>query len=402
MKPCTLLSLMAICEKNIVRYILLSITLILGLDKDIEMIVISIYVLLFFLHLKSNNFKVKNCLKEMLVLLFFVVSILGTLVIYPENAQYILDDNNFWNTIFPCVRYFFIGLIFIPDKYTMNLMGKASCWAILIEIAFVILYMMPRGLLSNDDMSRAYQILPNVLFVINYALNEKTKSGIFSSFLGIFYILGMGTRGPLIVICSYIFIKILKNISTKMKILVGSFLAAFVTIGNFIIIDVLKIIRNIFSSFNLSTRIIDLFLADSVISHMSGRDEIYDIAIKKIIENPWFGYGIYGEWQWFNWSVHNMYLEVILHYGLIIGLFILISVLALVICTYTKTKNTFAKDFILIWGSFVFVRGLFGGAYLHFSLFILIAFCMRECYRVKVESRELFECNKNILDGKEL
>lgn len=383
--PMNLLILLAVCEKNIVRYSLLVLTMLLGTDVPSIILLHATYIILIVQCFSQYHIKIQ--LKELCVFLFIVLAIVFSCLIYPDNTQYIFDSNNFWNTIFPCLRYFIVGLAFIADEDMMNLIGKASCWGIVIETLFVFLYLMPRGLMGTDDMSRSYQLLPNVLLALNYAFNQKKILRWITPIIGIGYLLAMGSRGPIIVTLVYILIKLIKTVSTKktIKLTVLMIICIFGVIffGSSMYIDALRMVRDIFLQLGLSTRILDLAIVGETISHTSGRDEIFTLLIQKISERPLLGYGVYGEWKYIGWSAHNLYLEIITHYGIPIGVFILLWIIKTIVGTYFLTKNTYAKDFILIWVCYIFVRGIFGGGYLEFGMSFVIGFCINEIRRVK-------------------
>jgi len=383
--PKIMLILLAFLEKNIVRYFVLSISMIPILEYLSSYIVPFIYITLFLLYIRKYNPKVG--FSEILIILFVILSIIGTTIFYPQNTEFIFDSNNFWNTIFPIFRYFIIGLIIIADRNTMNLIGKASCLAILVEVLFVFVYMIPKGLLVSDEMSRAYQILPNVLFAINYAINEKRLSSWLFSLLGISFIFAMGTRGPVVIMLAFILIKYIKVKPVKTWIKVSLFIsivgAGLLFLNSSLYIDILSLLKTQFQNFGLSTRVFDFAIDGSLISNTTGRDELYQYGVNKILESPLFGYGVYGEWQWLGWNVHNMYLEILIHYGVIIGSIILIWLVRIISRAYYYTNDDNTRDFILIWVSLVFFRGIFGGSYLQFGMFLLIGFCIKEIRRLK-------------------
>lgn len=381
--PQILLILLAFCEKNIVRYLILAVSIIPVIGVISNFILPVAYILLILL---SVNKKTKIYLLELLIPLFVLVSIMITCLIYPENKEYIFDPNNFWNTIFPCLRWFIVGLIIIPSKKIMNLLGFFSCLAILVESIYLIFYMIPKNLIISDDMSRAYQLLPNILLAFNYAFNNKKLIIWIISFIGFVYIMSLGTRGPFLILIFYILLKTLKTSAKSFKnnvlltLIIGCLCIVFLVPD--IRINLLKKISVLFKNVGLSTRIIDYLLNETVISYTSGRNNLYDIAIEKIIENPIFGYGIYGEWKWFGWNVHNMYLEIILHFGVILGTILLLWGILTVVQTYIKSNNYYVKDLIFIFSCFVFLRGFFGGSYLMFGVFFLLGLCVKEKNRI--------------------
>lgn len=384
--PRLLLILLLFCEKNIVRYAvhIISMLPIIGFMSDA--LIPTTYILLFLSYI--YKYRVYVFFEAMCVLMFVFFAILLSSAIYPESSVFIFNPNVFWNIIFPSFKYFLISLIFIPEKKTMDILGAASCIAIIIESLFVIVYMIPRGLVQLDEMSRSYQILPNVLLAINYAFTCKKLIPWICSIAGLLYCLSMGTRGPLVIALVYIFFRFLRFIPIELwkKNIIAIFgICLFVLFFKTdLYITILHFLGNVFSQLGLSTRVIDLAISGEVVSHYSGRDSVFEYAIQKIIENPIWGYGVMGEWQWFGWNVHNIFLELLIHYGVILGSLILLWIIIISAKSYIKTNNQIARDVVLIWVCFVFVRGVFGGSYLSFGMFFLIGFCLSELRRIKL------------------
>ena len=202
--PRVLLILLAFCEKNIVRYFVLAVSMIPFVGRVSSLIIPLLYTILFLLYIKKYGINLS--ISEIGVVVFAAFSILLSCLIYPENSKYILASNNLWNTIAPCFKFYVLGLLFIPNRYMMDLLGKASIFAIIVESLFVVLYMIPNGLVNADDMNRSYQILPNVLLALNYAFTHKKIAHWLLSLLGVFYCVSMGTRGPILIILVYIYL----------------------------------------------------------------------------------------------------------------------------------------------------------------------------------------------------
>lgn len=381
--PQMMLILLAFCEKNIVRYAIIVFSMLPGVGFLSVYILPILYITLILFCIK----KITVGLLELIIPIFIVTSLTLTCLIYPVNGQYILDENNFWNTIFPCLRWYIVSLIFIPNKETMDLLGKVSCLAIMIETAFLILYMVPNGLVVQDDMSRAYQLLPNIMIVINYSFNSKRLYAWGFSCIGVMYLLALGTRGPFLILISFTLIKLLRmgagSIYKKILLILGIGSVCGLLLIPTIYVNILAKISFIFEKIGLSTRIVDHLMTGTVVSYTSGRDDLYEIALQKISERPLLGYGIYGEWEWFHWNAHNMYLELWIHFGVFIGSILLLWGIFLIASTYLKTKNKYTKDMILIFSCFVFLRGIFGGSYLTFGVFFLIGLCVKEKRRIK-------------------
>ena len=183
--PIKLLMLLLLCEKNIIRYCVLVISMIPLIGSISSLVVPLLYCVLLLVIIKQKkDFNVRY--KEFAVPFFILFSVLVTAIVYPENTDYLFKSDTLINTLLPCLKYYIIGLIIVIDAENMELACKASCVAVVIETLFVVLYLMPRGRLESEDMNRAYQILPNVMICIYYALHSKKAFPIIVGFLGIF------------------------------------------------------------------------------------------------------------------------------------------------------------------------------------------------------------------------
>lgn len=377
--PRTWLMLLAITEKNIFRYLMLVLTMATGMEGVGDLVLHTSYILLIGLCLaKGSKFRSG----DIFIMFFVVMAILLTWIIYPDNIErYMFGKGQFWPVVFPLFRYFIVGLFLIPNDETVSLMGKVSCLAIFVESLFVYFILRGSDLQSNDDMSRAYFILLNVLLVINYAFDKKSFWGIVFSVVGILFITSMGTRGPVIITLAFIACKIVQAA-------IGKGLGNIAVVAIFLLIwfvnsdlwnAFLLWMKGIIEALGLSTRVIDLAIQDEALTYMSERDEIADIVINKIKERPLTGWGVYGEWQFNGWSAHNMYLELLDHYGVILGGVIILWILFINIKAFLVSKARPVRGLVMLFACFCLVRGIFGGGFLTFPTFLMIGYCLQVC-----------------------
>lgn len=377
--PRTWLMLLAITEKNIFRYIILILNMATGLAWMGNFVLHLSYIILIMLCLKRGC---RLRLGDILIMLFVLFAILVTWAIYPDNIEkYMFGQQQFWATVFPLFRYFIVGLFLIPNDETLSLMGKVSCVAIFVESLFVYFILRGSELQSNDDMSRAYFILLNVMLTINYAFDKKTIVGIVFSVVGLIFLSSMGTRGPVVISLSFIMLKIIQASTNKgrgfLAIAVIAFLIWFVNSSYWN--GFLLSVRNLIEQIGLSTRVIDLALQDEALNYTSGRDEIAEVVISKIKERPLTGWGVYGEWQFVNWSAHNMYLEILDNYGVILGGAIILWMFFISIKAFLVAKIPSVRSLLLLLLCFVYVRGIFGGTFFAFPTFLMIGYCLQVC-----------------------
>lgn len=192
-----------------------------------------------------------------------------------------------------------------------------------------------------------YFLLPCLFFIYEFFEKRTIKYFIFT-LISILIILAVGSRGPILSIGIYIIIEIFNNF--KKERLFTIFLV--LLIGIVILIyfhEIALYLYEFLSKHGIYSRTLYLFLQEDDI-HLSNRDYIYNSAINLILEHPTLGIGIAGDRYYFDTYAHNLFLEIMLDYGIIFGLIISI------ILIYIFLRSTFllSKD-----KSFDFIKILF-------------------------------------------
>lgn len=106
------------------------------------------------------------------------------------------------------------------------------------------------------------------------------------------------------------------------------------------------------------------------ITYDSGRMEMWMEAWKKILEKPIFGWGIAGDMTYLTSSPHNLFLELMLHYGILIGIFF--SVL-LIIFSIRMLLSADRNAILVIFFASCFIPLLLSGTYTQTPLFWVYA-----------------------------
>lgn len=162
-----------------------------------------------------------------------------------------------------------------------------------------------------------------------------------------------GGRGGVVLLIVYISLFIFKNL-ISLKFLNSFLLIAAVSLALFLNSE------NIINDRTFS------YISDDGISlsGSSGRDVVYGTALDYIVEKPILGYGLFGYYDLFHGTPHNIFLEVLLISG-IIGLLIFIILCAYFIMTIWKKLKNESVDYLVV---FIFlypaVMLLFSGNFL--------------------------------------
>jgi len=326
---------------------------------------------------------------DFLFILCFVLVILMSYVLHPETQEY-YTHNNVRAIYVEAIPFFLLGLNFCCNQSIMKKLTYISYIAIIINMLYMFLYV---GLTSEDGeyyMVQAYTLLPHVMFAIHSAFDrtiiEKQIVSIAFSAIGIIFLVAMGTRGPLLVAIVYLAVEVFLSLDRKNPKAIVLF--ALLAIGLFWLIAseyyllLLSRLSAMMSHYGMSTRTIDMLLSNEYLSHTSGRDRIYELLIDKIFEKPIFGYGIFGEEQ-FGVLAHNIALEIIMYYGIPVGVTIIIAYVTTAIRAILKSVNKYAKDLILLFFVMTVAHAPFGGSHLSYYFFFLLALSITELRKSK-------------------
>lgn len=191
-------------------------------------------------------------------------------------------------------------------------------------IGVIYAVMLVRGMLFLEDfynMSFGYaMLLPIMYFWFTRSIWLRVLSLVLA--VVVFFI---GSRGPFLVFGIYVLFDYLKE-SKPVYFVIGGILALFIFLN---LEGILLYLENIFG---FESRTTSLLLSGELVSHTSGREEIYKVAEKMIIQSPILGYGIYGARPALGGVFpHNIALEIWLDFGVFLGT---LFILALLICTF--------------------------------------------------------------------
>lgn len=112
----------------------------------------------------------------------------------------------------------------------------------------------------------------------------------------------------------------------------------------------------------IRSRSIHLFLRDEV--HLSGRDQIYNLVLKEIHENPIMGIGIAGDRRIIGTGyAHNIFIEILGNFGLIVGRILIVVLLVLIVKSLFRRDKQYT-NLVVIWLSLGFFHLMISGTYL--------------------------------------
>lgn len=199
------------------------------------------------------------------------------------------------------------------------------------------------------NMTLGYEALVSGLLF--YWIYKEKKNPLFFIFsvLGIAISLIWGARGCLLCYIIYFVLYLAyrkKSYKTMIRMIIMIFILLIVYL--FGIQNILIALSNVLGSFGISSRTISSITAlTKIIGNDSGRGEIWSILIRKMWERPVLGYGIMGDRyllnQYLSSSVtlysHNLFIEILISFGIPIGLSIIAFMINQIIKAIKKSKK---------------------------------------------------------------
>lgn len=186
-------------------------------------------------------------------------------------------------------------------------------------------------------MGFSYAILVFILFALYDGLFRRNKVALLFGVVGtVVNILG-GTRGSILCIATFLLLFLL--FSKRYKIVL---FALILGISFFVCYDkILTLFMELANTIGINSRIIDALsgLNMNSIAYTNGRTSITDVSVELIKSNP-LGYGFLGEraqlnnaiyWFKTNGYAHNIFLELILQFGVVFGTVIIILMICKII-----------------------------------------------------------------------
>ncbi len=364
--------------------------------------VLSVYILLNFLNAMIHVFTDETNSSNLLIIVFglfficfvfirskffgiilrrFILSLIPCLLVFGiaffwgHDSFSDLFSRLFWFLFF-CLPLFSVFLD-VDDTVVVLNRTKPVVYICSFLTAAVMVALFASGSYKrgNYNMGFGYAMVYSTLYSF-YLLNMEIKPiNVFICIANIFAILTIGSRGPVlcIVVFLLLFVFFHKSEITKNY----AFFLLFVIVGLVLIVFGLKLILSLLISvlgkFGIYSRTLSYFLERPT---YTGREVVWASAIKRIIEQPLLGWGIGVDTSLEGFYPHQLFLELLLHFGIPIGGFLSVVVLSLTIKTIFVSRKNEVLSMIMF--SYGFIPLMLSSEYLVWpSFWAFLALCIK-------------------------
>lgn len=241
---------------------------------------------------------------------------------------------------------------------------------VLMMIFFVVKFLTGKISYFGYNMALSYALL---LPTITLYKSGKWYTSIAAAFLFI-CILTFGSRGALVVFLIYIIYDLIQKSNKNILVLVGLSIA---------FMSILPLFESFLDSYGISSRTLS-FLIGGNIAASEGRDDIYEAVCKVISDNLLTGVGIYGDRVVIDELCHNILLELVLDFGIIMAMIVVIIAMTFLVRLYRCLDKVHKNVLVKYFTAFV-VPLFFSDSYLisiNFGIFLAVIFLMHKNRRL--------------------
>lgn len=302
-------------------------------------------------------------------ILFYVgmgLLVLFTMIVFPLTTEYLEAD--WWRILIMAAPFYIVGV-----SFSYKICSRDLFWCSVVGVAVIFiyrLYLVGAGKApENDDMDAAYKLLPSVMYLIYYAYNKKQKKYWAVALVSSVFMTIFGTRGPILCILIYIIALmmygVIKERSVKKMIVLTGIIIVVISVFSQedIFLRISVKMSDALTRMGFSSRIFDYYLAGEAATS-KGRELLAEQAVEAIIRNPLFGYGFTGDRYLFGIYVHNIVLEMLCHYGVVLGSVIIVALACIMILAFIKCfKSKRMFTFVLMIASMMLVKLMLSGSY---------------------------------------
>ena len=273
--------------------------------------------------------------------------------LFPQTATKSAENAGLF--FFSCLPMYLVGRT-VNKETSREMFVLVAYIATFIQIVFLLFLGM--GVTDEGDsidelMGISYRQLPFSLFLLWYAFEKRGLFNYVMAFVGVFLLLSLGTRGPIICMIVFIGLYFLFYKEYKHNIIVKTIIAivacVFVLFSNEVAIS----LSQLSSSLGLSTRVFDSIVEGQMIDiqNSNGRDEVWSQTFSYLTDNNvLFGGGFYFD-RIINsgsYYVHNLELELLCSFGIIGGAFVIVVLAWLILRAFHYSQRTDGSIILLV------------------------------------------------------
>ncbi|WP_139279625.1 O-antigen ligase family protein [Tangfeifania diversioriginum] len=279
-----------------------------------------------------------------------ILILLINLTVFPQNSQYIRSQSI--RFLLPVVIPSALCLMYVSNiEIVEKALYKISWVTTILVLIFVVNFFIGTFRIHSYSMGLSYALLLPMITLYS----KKTVYSLLAAFFLFLTILAIGSRGAAVIFFVYLIYDLFQS-NKKLVVLILLILG--------VLILLLPIFAQWLQNVGISSRTLKLLLSERIITHMSGRDLIYEKMINVFFENPIKGIGLFGDRYYLNGAyTHNLILELFLNWGFI-GATLILGFFSLKFIITFKKSNKANRNILIKYFLAGVMPLMFSGSYL--------------------------------------
>ncbi len=317
---------------------------------------------------------------------------------FPGNKPYI--EENFIQFFIYCLPFLWMGYYFVKSGLQLDLfLPIAKIKLVLALIVQIIIFIVPSAdIFEGDYQTAAYSIIVGLIGVYYLSIRDKEISDILLSVFGTLILLLAGSRAIFLSVIFFWLIYLINKVNFKNSILIV-IVALFISLFGFQ--TILKPIDVLSQRFGFSTHLSEALVSGTIMED-ENRTLLY-ASFWEAAQDRRFGYGVMGD-RYISYHdgfffkpiyPHNIYLELIVDFGVIIGSTVFLILLFYLIKSFFFNKDETFKMTILVLTSTTFIKLLFATSFWIDQMFFMLVGALLGGYLIRKDrKRKLIRTKK--------
>lgn len=345
---------------QIFSYTLSFLNLIYGIDTWQNFIVDIIYKIRnisFYVTIISIILYNKITFEDLILMSLFLFSYLFMILIFPDNMEY-------FKNVQPLIKFSICVFMAISSKMlNFDELKKILKWESRVIVICLLLTIQINIDFMNQNivyMEYANAISIGIALLLYYSIFDSSIIDFVLSIIGLISLLLYGSRGSLVTLLALLIIFLWLKIRNKKILILGCiFLFVFTLFGPMFVSTIITKMINL----GIDSRTIEKLINGNLFKS-NDRIMIYEYLISIILKKPILGTGICGDRYFLPLRftgtdatyAHNLFIEILVDYGLIIGSLLILLLLYIIIKFLFKEIDISRKAFFYVFFIIGFIQ----------------------------------------------
>lgn len=282
-------------------------------------------------------------------------------IVFPQNQE--MMQSLFFDIFFISMPALIYSMAIDDFDIFREIMNRAANIVMIFGTLTAFYAITGRASVGSYSMPLSYYMLLPALVYLERVIDKLSLKNLLLFAVSLGVILSLGARGPVLCLGVFFLLKMSKPSAgwTKRRVLgyaglLGVFVACLVFFDEMILL-----LDDFLRNLGVKSRTLSLFIRGDI--YLSGRDQLYGRIVPEIIDSPFIGIGLAGDYRILGGYVHNFFIEILGNFGIVVGVAFIAVVLLWTLRLLFKGDQQI-YGLISMWLSLGFVHLMVSSSYL--------------------------------------